>query len=258
MRKRLFGTMVVLLLVSLYLLLNSTFSPALFIQGLLQQMVAAPKAVLYSTKAQLFTPHADTVAQLKNENKQLIEKMADYQKVKQDNNAFRDQFAQTQDQADKILPARVIGFTGKASLPASLVINKGTSQGVKLGMEVVEAKNLVGRIGKISAQYSVVVLPVNTNFETVGKTAENAADGIVQGEDDFILFNNIPITDTLKKGDAVLTKGDVNDQGIGLKPDIVIGKVASVSRIESKPFQTALIQSLIDYSKLTEVFVVLE
>ena len=65
------------------------------------------------------------------------------------------------------------------------------------------------------------------------------------------------LSDSLKKDDLVLTKGDVNAQNVGFPPDLTVGKIASVSKNPSDLFQKAEIQPLVDLSNLEKVFVVI-
>jgi cell shape-determining protein MreC len=53
-----------------------------------------------------------------------------------------------------------------------------------------------------------------------------------------------------------LTKGDISLQNTGYPPDLTIGKIISVSKNPSDLFQKAEISSLIDFSNLEKVFVV--
>jgi cell shape-determining protein MreC len=64
------------------------------------------------------------------------------------------------------------------------------------------------------------------------------------------------VSDTLQKQDTILTKGDINNSGLGFPPDLVIGRVTSISKNVSDLFQKADVKTLIDFSKLTKVFVI--
>lgn len=257
MRKRLTVTLVVLLLITGAIILFSTSSPVQYTESFFQSVFESPKAFLYNAKISLFHSKMDVVSQLKSENKALSEKMADYEQMKRDNAALRDQFAQTNLQASDVLPARIVGFQGDASHPTEFVINRGSNDGVRSNMTVVEGKQLIGQIGMVSQTYSVVYLPVSSRFSTVGQTSTTNTDGVVKGEGDFILFDNVLTTDKLQKNDIVVTKGDVQMSGVGIQPGFIIGKIVSVSNVPSRPFQNAEVQSFLDYSKLSLVFVIL-
>jgi len=55
---------------------------------------------------------------------------------------------------------------------------------------------------------------------------------------------------------VILTKGEVGSDGIGVVPDLIIGKITSISKNETSPFQSAEVMPVIDFSKLTNVFII--
>jgi len=71
-------------------------------------------------------------------------------------------------------------------------------------------------------------------------------------------LDKVVITDELEKGHLIVSKGEVEKNGIGIPPDLIIGKIKSVNKSDNKPFQNAEIESLINYSQLEVVFVLIE
>ena len=81
---------------------------------------------------------------------------------------------------------------------------------------------------------------------------------IQQSKDGMILDSQLATTyEKLEKDDFVLTKGDVDSEGHGIPADLVIGKIVSVNKKASNLFQSASVQSLVDFSKLNMVFVMM-
>ena len=102
-----------------------------------------------------------------------------------------------------------------------------------------------------------MILVNNKDFSALGKDIFGNAPGVVHGESDFVLFDKVAITDNLQKNDLVVTFGEINEQGFGIPPDVVVGKITTVNKSENRPFQNAKVESIINYSKLEIVFVVL-
>jgi cell shape-determining protein MreC len=71
-----------------------------------------------------------------------------------------------------------------------------------------------------------------------------------------IILDDVVLSDTLQKGDLVLTKGDIDSHGIGIPPDLIVGEITSVSKFPSDLFQKASLKSKIDSSKLNKAFIV--
>jgi rod shape-determining protein MreC len=200
------------------------------------------------------------VKTLQAENLELTKKLVDQSKLTADNKALRDQFQIQNPKSTNLLEADVIGapsFIPGVSVPETLILNRGTRDGVRSGQAVVYQDNLIGKVGEVFAFSSSVILVSNSSVSFTAKSLETQSQGVVKGQGGGdMVFDNVLLTDTLRKQDTVLTKGDVNTKGSGFPPDLVVGKIASVSKNPSDLFQKADVKSLIDFSKLTKVFVI--
>lgn len=252
MQKR-YIILVVFAILAIVFFFNSSFPPVQFITSSVQGIFAGPKSFLYGVKS------GGDVSEsvLQKENTLLIKKIIDYEKVKKDNAAFRSQFETEATRQYKLLPASVIGFVGRFSAPTVLIIDKGNSDGIKMGMAVILKDELVGKIGKVSPNYSEILLESNSGFSTVGITTEGNVPGIINGQNDFILFDHIAADSKITVGEAVLSKGDVNRDGIGIPPGLIIGRISSVSHAASLPFQNAKVESKIVPARLSKVFIII-
>jgi cell shape-determining protein MreC len=56
----------------------------------------------------------------------------------------------------------------------------------------------------------------------------------------------------------VLTNGDVGLNGSGFPPDLIVGKITSIEKKPSALFQKAEVESFLDFSKITAVFVIIK
>lgn len=254
-KKNIVYTVLVFLAVSavLFMLKNSPFVE--FIQGEMQKGVAYHKAIVYSFGKE---DEISTVSKLQKELQSLNEKVVDYELIKRDNIALRSQFETSGESTFALTHARILGFTGDNNLPETLVVNVGLQDGVKVGMAVIFEKYLVGKISKTSLNYSVVTTVLNPKFQTLAKIPATNANGIIFGSREFMLLDRVVITDKLEDGGNVVTRGEVDEKGIGIYPDLIIGKISSISKNETAPFQSAQVTPIINFSKLTSVFVVVE
>jgi len=191
---------------------------------------------------------------LREENNSLLKELAKQKGLEKENRALHDQFEATNPDPKKLLPATIIGMHDE-----EIVIDKGTSDGVKAGGVIVYKDNLIGRIVQVSGHLSVVDLVTNKSTSFTAETAKTSALGVIKGQGaGGILFDNAVLSDKLEKDDVVVTKGDIDASGLGFPPGIVVGKIVSVNKKASSLFQTAEIQSLVDFSQLTVVFVLSE
>lgn len=200
------------------------------------------------------------LSNLKSQNRILTQKIVDQTKLQQDNKALRDQFATQNPKSSNLLGAEVIGapaFIPQVSYPEVLVINKGKNDEIKVGQAVVFQNNLIGKIESASDSTSTVILITNSSYSFTAKTLSQNSQGVVKGQGaGSMIFDNVLLSEDLKKDDIVLTKGDLKENGVGLPPDLIVGKIKQVSKNPSDLFQKGEIQSYLDFTKLNKVFVV--
>jgi rod shape-determining protein MreC len=198
------------------------------------------------------------ISQLTAENQLLGSQLAKTQVISADDQALRDQFAQTKINPLTLLPAKVVGypsFIPGESNPTYLVIDKGSADGVKTGNAIILNNNLVGKVVLANASFSKVAL-VTSEGSFAAKTGKSGEIlGVAKGDGNSILLDNVLLSQTLVKGDLVMTKGDLNEKGEGYPPDLVIGKIVSVDKKPSALFQKAEVQSFVNFKNLSTVFV---
>lgn len=199
-----------------------------------------------------------TIDALTSENQILRSQLSKSQSLTADDKALRDQFAQTKINPLSLLPAKVVGFPsfipGETD-PTFLVLDKGLSDGVKVGSAVILNDDLVGKVILAESSYSKVALVTSqdTFSAKTGKSGEIL--GVAKGQGSSILLDNVLLSQNLIKGDLVLTKGDLNENGQGYPPDLVVGKIVSIEKKPSDLFQKAEVQSFVNFKNLSTVFI---
>jgi len=134
-----------------------------------------------------------------------------------------------------------------------VIIDRGSDDGLRYGMPVVTAQGLVGRIAAVTSSASRVQLItdpasiVNVRLKT--GQSEVQLVGSITGD---LTLEMVPQDITLAAGDLVLTSGI----GGTFPADILIGQVISTRKIETDIFQTASVQSAVDFTNLRAVLVI--
>ncbi len=197
---------------------------------------------------------------LKLQNLELTNKLIDQTKLVEDNKALRDQFQTENPRSQSLLPADVVGAPGfipGISVSEEVILSKGANDGVKLGDAVVYENNLLGKITSVAPSLSSMALVANGSFSLTSQTFSTGAQGVVKGQGGgAMILDNVLLSDSLKRGDLVLTKGDITIENTGFPPGLVIGRIISISKNPSDLFQRAALQSLINVSKLNKMFIV--
>lgn len=153
-----------------------------------------------------------------------------------------------------LIPAEVTGSDPDATVRA-LVINRGTEDGIKRGDPVIVGNGtLVGKVERVSAGRSTVLLPTDQRCAIGVMLADRPeANGVAQGEKGLVVsMTLIPQHATVEKGDQVVTTG--RDELI--PRGLVLGKIESVTVVASEPFMSATIVPAVDAMTLTKVAVI--
>jgi len=231
------------------------------LDAFLKDIFAPVQALTYQTFVRITDfGQNPQIESLKAQNFALTQKLVDQNKLVGDNKALRDQFQTENPKSTNLAPADVVGAPGfipGLSVPEVLILDRGINDGVKVGDAVVYENNLVGKITQVTANLASVTLLTNSSSLFTAKTLDTQAQGVVKGQGGGeAILDNVVLSDNLKKDDLVLTKGDTSIQNGGFPSDLTVGKIISISKNPSDLFQKAEIQTLLDFSKLGKVFVV--
>ena len=199
-----------------------------------------------------------SVEQLEKENRALMQKLSHQEKIKKENIALRSQFQTAYPKADTLLPAAVVGmrsFVPGISASDGLILDKGSQDSVWAGDVVVYENILIGRVAKVSLHLSLLYLTTSKNMSITVKTAKTGALGLIKGQGEEMVLDNVLLSEKLEISDMVVSKGDVGIDGKGVPPDLIIGKIISIDRKASELFQTAKIETVFDATELSTVFI---
>lgn len=153
----------------------------------------------------------------------------------------------------RMIPAEIIG-RDPTSWFKSIIIDKGSTDGVSQGAGVITPEGVVGRIIKVapSSAHVLLLIDVNSNIDAV--VQRSRARGIVVGTGETLCrLAYVQKTENIVEGDRVITSG----LGGIFPSGILIGSVVTLRHDKGGFFQYIELQPAVDFSKLHEVFVVL-
>jgi rod shape-determining protein MreC len=134
-----------------------------------------------------------------------------------------------------------------------VIINIGSNDGILPGMQVVTDQGLVGRVDAVIAEASRVQLITDSasvvNVTLPASNTEAMLVGSVTGD---VSLDMIPQDAAVRPGDVVLTSG----LGGGYPPNLLVGQVVSVRKLDYELFQQASIQPNVDFARLQFVLVI--
>ena len=134
-----------------------------------------------------------------------------------------------------------------------MILNKGSRDGITVGMPVVTELGLVGRIVAVRANFSQVLLITDTNSSVSARLQSTRAQGSVSGSAaNQLRMTFIPLNTSIQINDVILTSG----LGGNFPGDLIIGRVESIRQFEFELFQEAVVSSLIDFDSLEFVLII--
>lgn len=136
----------------------------------------------------------------------------------------------------------------------SIIIDKGTADGVQVGMPVEGARGLVGRVYRAATNSSQVVLITDSSSAIPARLGSSRATGILRGGGlgGSMSIDWIDLRYQVNVDEVVLSSG----LGGRFPQGIVIGRVIQVVRHEADLFQQAIVQPAVDVDSLELVFVI--
>jgi rod shape-determining protein MreC len=140
---------------------------------------------------------------------------------------------------------------------AKWVINKGSSDGIRVNEPVIAAGGLAGRISSVTGGTAQVTLITDESSSVSAEVMPEGSAGLVEpevGNPDDLLLNYVQKDANLKPGQTVLTSGFTSGRGDSLFPrSIPIGQVKRVDPSEVELYQRVHIKPYADFRRVDYV-----
>jgi rod shape-determining protein MreC len=132
-------------------------------------------------------------------------------------------------------------------IPTSLILTDrsivpvGSNQGVAVGAMVLAHGSMIGQISEVYPQLSSVELLENTTEKLPVRLREVNTVGLLQHEEKNLVVSHMSVQAHMQAGQIVTTVGQVE----GVLPFIPVGRIQQVISMSSEPFQTAIVELLV-------------
>ena len=206
------------------------------------------------------------LSELREDYQELQSKISEYEEIERnvieltnENSLLREQLGFSATTKHQNIPAEVIG-KDPGNTFNSIVINKGSSSGIKRNMPVVALQDgfhgLVGKIGEVGKFTSIIIPIYNESSFVSARLQESRYEGLISGSgysESILKMDYVKkiARESIKYGDFIITSGMKSIYPKG----IYIGRVTA---IEGKEWDTSLqleIEPVVDFSRLEYVFV---
>jgi rod shape-determining protein MreC len=136
----------------------------------------------------------------------------------------------------------------------TILISRGSEDGVKAGMPAATAEGLVGKVASTSPNTAKILLITDPNSSVDCRVGRTRDRGILSGLlDGGCILRYVDVKSTMKPGDDLETSGLD-----GMVPKgLAVGRIKSVTRSSRGMFLEAVVEPAADFRKMEEVLVVL-
>lgn len=150
------------------------------------------------------------------------------------------------------VPAQVVGRDA-SPWRGSLIVDKGTLDGIGVNMPVVTDLGVVGVVIDAGRRLSRVLLLPDGAFRVSGQVQRTRVEGVLEGNGaQSCEMKYVPQNALIKEGDVVVTSG----LG-GLFPKgLILGVVSFVDNPRDQLFKEVKVEPTVDFSSLEEVLIV--
>ena len=155
----------------------------------------------------------------------------------------------------KTVPARIVGRSSEPNFYI-LILNRGSSDGIKEGMPVITSEGIVIAVINKTKKNTSHALMISDSHSQIAATIQNKNQtiGIVKGDYELSMkMELIPKDEEVKIGELIITSGLQEDIPRGL----IIGQIDRVITESNSFFQTAFIKSLTTASELNVVAILI-
>jgi rod shape-determining protein MreC len=150
--------------------------------------------------------------------------------------------------------AQVIG-RDPAGWFRSVMIDKGTADGIRLDMPAVDGRGVVGRVIAVSKNYSKILLIIDQNSAVDCLIQRSRDRGILKGTSTEVCkLDYVGRTGDALEGDMVVTSG----LGGVFPKGLPVGRILKVKESPGELFKDVDLEPLVNFSKLEEVLVILK
>lgn len=192
----------------------------------------------------------EEVARLEEENRQLRTLVAELEEYRQQDQRLTAMIQFADIYGLETLSAEVIATN--TGWDRSSTINKGSKDGVRVGMAVISSCGLYGQVESVTDSTSIVRLINDANTSVSAMVQNSRAHGILHGAyDGTLTLEYVPIDTTVGEGDIIIASGN----GGAYPRGIVIGTVRSIEADSSKLYHRIAVEPVFNIESCEEVFV---
>lgn len=201
-------------------------------------VVAAPFHAIGNVVSNVTAPQ-ETLSELREQNEQLTAEVAKLTEAEKTAERLEGLLGLQSTYSLESTAARIVGGSSDA-WSQTVTIDKGTIDGLEVGMAVCNSGGAIGQIVEVSASSSTVRLLTDENSGISAMVQRSRAQGILQGQPDgTLLLNYVAADSDVSVGDIVITSG----LGGVFPKGLPLGTVTSANRASNATYYTVTVRA---------------
>ena len=205
----------------------------------------------FKTMEELKTNNSDLV----KKNSELEAKLREFEIMKAENETLKEKMNLTEKYSNYSTVSADVINKDISNYGSSLILNVGSDDGIKKGMNVIADKGLVGYITSVtnnSAKVKIIIDPASTVSCNISTTEESVICKGMLDNKQSLRATYIPLDADLIVGDVVVTSGVGGVYAKGIK----IGTITEIITTTNVTDRYAIVKTAVDFSKLNTVLVI--
>ena len=203
-------------------------------------------------------------ATLQKENEALKQKLADfqyeladYENTKRTLKIYEEFLGVKEEHPDYVFSNASVLSRDSVDIYGSFILDKGSAKGIEVNDPVIFGKNLVGIVTEVTPTNCTVKTLANPDVSVAVYEARSNEMGYVTGFESGI-DTTVFMLPGLSKDSNIASGGVAYTTGIGgiYPKDLIVGTVEEIRKSQSDISYYGVIKSEVDFSQLTEVFVI--
>lgn len=191
-----------------------------------------------------------SIDQLKEENARLMLEVNRLRKQGVENQNLRNMLSIPDTSKYDLIAADVVSKLVN-KIQGNIILNKGSVNGIQVGMPVLNSNGLVGIIADVTDNFSVTKTLYNSSLN-IAVTVQNInVDGVLSWNGSELIIKNIPTTYEIKVGEKVET----SDFSTLLPPNIPIGVISKKESLALGLLHTIYVKPFADIRSVSNVFI---
>ena len=202
---------------------------------------------------------------LKKQVNDLNKNMVELDKYKRENEELKSMLNFKSNSANSslnLIGAKVIGKVGENWFN-TIIIDKGSKDGIKKGQYVITGIGYVGKVDEVSHSTSKITTILDERANIPVEISSTAEKGIISGtgtisDDKATKVRFVPLDSKVKPGDKIITSNvTANDDSL-VQEGIIVGTVTSIEEEQKGFINAAYVKPEVDFSTIENVMVIVK